>query len=530
MRSNLSLLCFLAAISFSSSHPLFGQTSGTGPVVKTESGFSSGSSVAAGEVSVFKGVPYATPPVGTLRWRPPKRAGRWEEVRPATKFGPSCETNEDCLYLNVWTPADALPASLPVMVWIHGGGFSSGAGSHPVYDGTRFAQAGVVLITINYRLHFFGAFAHPELSRESPHGSSGNYSLMDQIEALKWIQRNVGAFGGDPTRVTIFGQSAGGRSVSALMVSPLAKGLFHRAIGHSGALRDVSFTLNSREEIGVEIAKAVGCNIPDALTCLRGKSLEQLMVARSVLNTNPIVDGWVIPEDPVAMYAKGDQHDVPMIIGSNAHEATFWWGDGLRFHLPATYEEYQEYFRDVYGTRADQVLAFYDPVNASDLTDAFIRYQTDVGLTVPARSQARWMTNVSSDAYLYFFSRVPPDPKMKRWGASHSTETRYVFNTFEGSDTDRIFGVGDPTLLEDVDWQLSTAMMTYWVRFAASGNPNGEGLPHWTPYGLATDSRMELGTEIKMRRAVRGPGENLLQLLMLETYLTGETRPSPIAR
>lgn len=527
MERNLGLLCFFAVIPLS---PLFGQTSGTNPVVKTESGLSSGSLVADGEVRVFKGIPYAAPPVGELRWRPPGDAGRWEGVRPAKTFGPSCENNEDCLYLNVWAPANSVPASLPVMVWIHGGGFSSGAGDHPVYDGTRFAQAGVVLITINYRLHFFGTFAHPELSRESPHGASGNYSLLDQIEALNWIQRNIAAFGGDPTRVTIFGQSAGGRSVSVLMVSPLARGLFHRAIGHSGALRDVSFTLESREKSGVEITKAVGCDTSAPLVCLRGRSLERLMVARSILNTNPIVDGWVVPDDPVVMYAKGQQHDVPMIIGSNAHEATFWWGDGLRFQLPSTRKEYKEYFHDVYGPRAEQVLAFYDPMDDGDLADAFIRYQTDVGLTVPARSQARWMTNVSSDAYLYFFSRVPPDPKMKRWGASHSTETRYVFNTFEGSDADRIFGVGDPALLEDVDWQLSTAMMTYWVRFAASGSPNGEGLPHWTAYGLVDDSRMELGTEIKMRRAVRGPGENLLQLLMLETYLTGETRPSPIAR
>ena len=528
MRRNLGLLCLLASVPLS---PLFGQTGAAGPMVRTESGLTSGSAVADGEVHAYKGIPYAAPPVGELRWRPPVRVGRWDGVRPATEFGPSCETNEDCLYLNVWAAANSPDAALPVMVWIHGGGFSGGAGDHPVYDGTQFAQAGVVLVTINYRLHFLGAFAHPELSRESPHGASGNYSLMDQIEALGWIQRNIGAFGGDPTRVTIFGQSAGGRSVSVLMVSPLAKGLFHRAIGHSGALRDVSFTLESREKIGVEIAEAVGCgDASDTLACLRAQSLEQLMITRPILNTNPIVDGWVIPEDPVVMYAKGQQHDVPMIIGSNAHEATFWWGEGLRFQTPSTREEYEGYFRDVYGPRAEQVLAFYDPADDGDIPDAFIRYQTDVGLTVPARSQARWMTNVGSDAYLYLFSRVPPDPRMKRWGASHTTETRYVFNTFEGSDADRIFGVGDPSLLEDVDRRLSEAMLAYWVWFAASGDPNGEGLPYWPAYDLVGDWRMELGTEIKARQAVRGPGENVLQLLMLETYLTGEGGPPPIAR
>jgi para-nitrobenzyl esterase len=304
-----------------------------GGIIEIESGKITGSTTGTNNsITVYKGIPYAAPPVGNLRWRPPEPALPWSGIRPALEYGPAALQNpsnfggvkenewrsEDCLYLNIWTPAGSSEENLPVMVWIHGGGFTIGAGSSPEYIGTPLAEKGVVLVTINYRIHLFGAFGHPLLTKESGHHASGNYCLMDQIAALKWVQQNIRYFGGNPDRVTIFGESAGSRSVTLLTASPEAKGLFHGGICQSGAVRDVSQTLIDREKEGLKIAQAIGAKTLDDL---RAASFESLL-ATGVFNANPMVDGWIIPEDPRVIYSQGRQNDIPLIIGTNKDEMT----------------------------------------------------------------------------------------------------------------------------------------------------------------------------------------------------------------
>lgn len=493
----VAALCILRAVSAGA------QLHSKGPV-SIDSGLVSG--VAAGTnglVSAYKGIPYASPPIGELRWRPPAPAEPWEGVRAATEFGPAApqrlspasplgatELSEDCLYLNVWTPADTAEERLPVMVWIHGGGFRVGSGSKPALEGTRLAEAGVVVVTFNYRLNVFGSFAHPLLTKESGHGSSGNYGLMDQIAALEWVRRNIAVFGGDPDRVTIFGQSAGGRSVSVLMVSPLSKGLFHRAIGQSGSLCQSTGGLKSGERQGERIAAALGCdNEPDPLAALRLKTYAQL-VGVGELDSNPIVDGWVVPDSPEILYGQGKQHDVPMIVGSTADEAS-----GMI--SVRTIRQYDGFVRERFGKAADQILASY-PVRTDDnVRYAINRLGTNSGILLHARNQVRWMKNVSSNAYFYHFTRVPPCALGRARGAYHCAEIPYVFGNME------LGFFGDRMRLEDCDRRLSDAMMGYWTQFAKTGNPNRYDLPEWPAYDGRSGQYLELSAEIKERTGLR---------------------------
>ena len=465
-----------------------------------------------GGITTFKGVPYAAPPVGPLRWRPPQPVAPWVGVRSARRFGPVAPqpgaggpgmvASEDCLYLNIWRPAQA-GESLPVMVFIHGGGFATGSGSEPLYDGFELAKQGVVVVTFNYRLGVLGFLAHPELTAESPHDSSGNYGLLDQVAALEWVQRNIEQFDGDPTRVTIFGESAGGRSVSLLMVSPLAKGLFHRSVAQSGAVRGVSTSLRERELGGEQLAEAVGCaDRPNPVGCLRARRFDELAPAAMGFDTGPIVDGWMIAEDPRVVYAEGRQDDVPMIIGGNADEGTF---SMLGRRTPiGTVSDYHAYVRDTVTVDADAVLARYPAGTDGDVFDALKRFDTDRGVARYARQHGRWMSASRTKAYVYLFARVSPHHRWTTLGATHTAELPYLFGNLQFAARQ-----GRLSTIELADRRLSQAMMRYWTQFAATGDPNGDGRPLWPVY-TDDETLLVLDGEITIGGWPRADGLDLL--------------------
>ena len=465
-----------------------------GPV-QLDSGLISGAaSQLSGDISVFKGIPYAQPPVGELRWKPPVSAKSWKGVRPAISFGAAARQmpmpigggiaedvwqDEDCLYLNVWTPAETKDENLPVMVWIHGGGFAIGSNSMSSYNMAKLAQKGVVAVSINYRLNFFGQFAHPWLTAESEHGASGNYSLMDQIQALKWVQNNIAQFGGNPGNVTVFGESAGSRSTTLLVASPLAKGLFHKGICQSGAVRDVSMPRAEREKTCMKVADALGAK---SLKQLRAMPWEAF-AKTGRFNSNPIVDGWVIPEDPAVLYRTGRIHKVPLIIGINADEAM---GFMLRSKIDSM-ERYSAYVKGAYGDDAPKILDLYADIAKKNVKDAVNHINTDSTMLLPALHQARDLERAGIPSYFYFFNKIPPTTMGKLAKAHHGAEIPYV--------------MGDPASRwehpEKADHDLSDAMMTYWTRFAATGDPNVEGLSRWPVYNSKVDAYLELGEDIK---------------------------------
>ncbi|MGH7142503.1 MAG: carboxylesterase/lipase family protein [Planctomycetota bacterium] len=474
-------------------------------------------------IHVYKGIPFAAPPVGPLRWKPPQPVTPWTAPRACTAFGRRCvqpeallgkdnsPQSEDCLYLNLWTPAKTSGDNLPVMVWIHGGGYTTGSGSTPLYDGVHLAEHGVILVSFNYRLGPFGYFAHPLLSKESPHDVSGNYGSLDQIAALQWVHKNIAAFGGDPGCVTIFGESAGAASVTRLMVSPLAKGLFQRAIAESGGpfgrnrhLKDTANGQPSMESVGVDIAKKLGCaDAPDVLAALRAVPADNLLAAADPqqglfgkgIHWGPVVDGYFLPADPGQMWLDGKQAPVPFMTGSNADEGTIF----LR-QLPIhTVLGYRLALRAYMKTDFEAVLKLY-PVH----TDNDVRHQLAqvVGLTsfeVPAREMVRCQEQLKAPRYLYRFTRVPNIGGVTSYGAFHSAELFYVFGNFIR-----------PVKVEPGDTALSQAIMTYWTHFAKFGNPNppdadvagvgpgpGPELPAWPAYSAQDDRCLELGDKIE---------------------------------
>ncbi len=449
-------------------------------------------------VRVYKGIPYAAPPVGEYRWREPQPVIAWEGVRECTEFGPQAiqaeypegsffarelgKTSEDCLFLNVWTTAKP-DEKQAVMVWIHGGALTRGSGNNPVYDGSALAREGVVVVTINYRLNAFGFMAHSELTNESPHKSSGNYGILDQVAALKWVRDNVAAFGGDPDRVTIFGESAGSWSVNCLQATPLAKGLFHRAIGQSGATFDVMSRLSekqgdqpSAEEQGAAFLEALGVkNIAEA----RAKSSAEVLKAFEGFrgSLRPTVDGWMLPNDIYTIYAEGKQSDVPVIVGFNADEGTSLTGN----RYPETVAAYEAQIRNQYGDRADAVLAAYPAKTDDEVRAAFMALYRDRAFGWNMRSWARMMDTVPSDAYLYYFTHAPSRPDKENWGAYHAAEIMYAFRNLHVASY--------PNLQED--YRVSDRISKYWINFAKTGNPNGEGLPEWPAYDSESEPYME---------------------------------------
>jgi para-nitrobenzyl esterase len=464
------------------------------------------------KVRAYKGIPFAAAPVGKLRWQPPQPPARWEGVRACDQFGPVCPQSpypassiyaqppqpqsEDCLYLNVWTAAEDAKQKLPVMVWIHGGALTRGAASLGVYDGQALARRGVVLVTINYRLGPFGYLAHPGLSGESPHASSGNYGVLDQIAALEWVQRNIAAFGGDPGRVTIFGESAGSWSVCALVATPLAKGLFHRAIGESGGcfapmqfLKQDANAQPAAERGGESLAKALGCEkAADVLAAMRAKTAEEILAAAAKdpaqARARANVDGWVFPDEISRIYAAGRQNMVPVIVGSNADEGT-----GLAAALaPTSRDALVAATKRKYGDLAERFFETYPATSDRDARNAFLHSVRDEWFTWEMRTWARLMHKAGGSAYVYYFSRVPPRPDAATYGAYHAAEIIYAF--------DNLAKV--PWTSAPVDHALAAAMSGAWTRFAAAGDPNGAELPKWVAYEPTSEPYMEFGDSIRL--------------------------------
>ena len=496
-----------------------------GPVVETNLGTLEGERIDADAdsdagVVVFRGVSYAEPPTGDRRWRPPVAPASWDGTRAATTFGPACwqrltaessiytrgdlDRDEDCLYLNIWTSAEQASEARPVMVWFHGGGHTGGWGSAKVFDGTALANKGVVLVTINYRLGPFGFLAHPALTAESPHAASGNYGLLDKVAALEWVRDNIAAFGGDPNNVTIFGQSAGSWSVCYLTVSPLAQELFHKAIGHSGGcFHGGRPDLATAHDDGVAAATELGVegDGPEVLAALRALDAEAVLA--SSLGSGAIVDGWFMPKPAPAIVAAGEHNNVPVIVGAMANEGTtLYAGTPLR-----EYGELMSLLGGLYGDHTDALLAAYENEIDKSTKWGEQAIQADRRFVWEMRTWARAVEAAGNDAYLYFFRHAPPVYRIyvperaaiempdgpNGYGAYHSGDLAYAFGNTQ------LVGVG----WTDWDHEIAHAMSEYWVNFARTGNPNGDGLASWPRYEAATDPWLEFGSEIQATNDIR---------------------------
>jgi len=483
-------------------------------------------------VTSFKGIPFAAPPVGDLRWRAPQPVRPWEGVRKADHFGAECMQgtfnrpgappgpvpSEDCLYLNVWTTAKSADAHLPVMVWIYGGSFMGGSGSQPAYDGTHFAQKGVVLVNLNYRLGVFGFLADHELDAESPHHVSGNYGVEDMLAALKWVKANIARFGGDPSRVTVFGESAGALSVGILSVSPPAKGLFQRAISESGGAplsppppEDASYSvvapfpsLSSAEAMGQAFLAKLGAQ---DIAAARALPAEALLKAQPGLSINPVQDGYILPTDAYQRFHSGRVNNTPILVGTNSNEGAF---RPFRAQFTGmTPEKFETRVHAAFGKYADQILADYPhatPAEAEQAAeDLFFR---DTALAWKTWAWARAQAQTGHDkAYLYYFDRRSPQEPL---GPAHTAEIPYVFGSV-GQSGARAFGPAGPPLPSDVP--LSQQMQSYWVNFAKSGDPNGPGLPHWPAFSVSSPQVMYLDAE-----SHAGPVPNLNKLEVIDAY------------
>jgi para-nitrobenzyl esterase len=505
MRMRFPILSLLLSLGMAA--PLLAQTSNV-PRVQTTNGTLEGTLETSG-VRSFKGIPFAQPPVGTLRWREPQAPQNWQGVRQAKQFGPramqlpifgdmnfrSNGVSEDCLYLNVWTPAKSPKEKLPVLVYFYGGGFMAGDGSEPRYDGESMARRGIVALTVNYRLGIFGFMAHPELTAESPNKASGNYGFLDQQAALAWVQRNIAAFGGDPQRVTIAGESAGSTSVSAQMASPLSKTLIAGAIGESGSLMG-TLTPTSRadaETQGVAFGKSIGAESLAALRAVQADSLLKLASKPGVARFSPCVDGYFFPKSVPAIFLEGEQARVPLLAGWNSEEMNY------RFLLgatPPTVENYTKAVQKLYGQGAAQVLAQYPAATDADVPnvatelagDRFIGFSTWKWIDVHSQTGGK-------PTYRYMYARPRPamsakmgnataglaggvvrnaDPNAPKapaaTGAVHSAEIEYAMGNLA---TNTVYDWTPD------DYKVSETMQAYFANFIKTGNPNGPGLPKW---------------------------------------------------
>jgi para-nitrobenzyl esterase len=458
---------------------------------------------------VFKGIPYARPPIGDLRWRPPQPADAWGGVRKADEFGPECmqspnamggpfrdlrekrePISEDCLYLTIWSPASSARKRLPVMVWIYGGGFKGGASSLPYYNGESLANKGVVVVSFNYRVGVFGFLAHPDLADESPHHAAGNYGLLDMVAALEWVRDNIKSFGGDPRRVTIFGESAGSMAVSCLMASPLAKGLFERAIGESGAVmnsRAGQMLLSSAEQMGIKFAQSAGAKNIGELRAMPADQVFKLFEDFSKANGGrsgfgPDVDGWFLPDTPNHLFAAGKQNDVPLLTGTNADEGSF-------FLQPVSADKFIKQARRRFGDQAQEFLKRYPVDSEEKVLPSEIASQTDGMFAWAARTWVNLQSRTGkSKAYLYFLNRVPPMPNSRRYGAFHGSDLFYVFASMN---------YHPEWAWTAIDYRLAEVISAYWVNFATKGDPNGKGLPRWPAYNEKVPLVMQLGDKVE---------------------------------
>lgn len=479
-----------------------------GPTVKVRNGTLEGTYESG--IEVFRGVPYAAPPVGKFRWREPQPVKNWTGVRKAEKFGPramqlpvfgdmnfrSNGVSEDCLYLNVWTPAKSADAKLPVLVYFYGGGFIAGDGSEPRYDGEAMSRRGIVSVTVNYRLGVFGFFSYPELTKESPHHASGNYGLLDQAAAIKWVKENIAAFGGDPNKITIGGESAGSFSVSAQMASPLSRNLIAGAIGESGSLLGLrpTATLKEAEAAGEKFAKGIDKSSLDAL---RDMPAEDLLNATSKLGYGsfPVdVDGYFFPQSPMQIFREGRQAHVPLLVGWNSAEMNYHM---LLQNQEPTVENYTNAVKKMYGDQAAEALRVYHASNDAEVIPVATSLASDLFI---AYSTWKWSDEASKTGnkpvYRYFFERPRPQmrpemgnaqaglaggvtrdtsaqkapPPPPATGAVHSAEIEYALGNLPSN---RVYD------WQPEDYQVSTIMQMFFANFIKTGNPNGLGVPHW---------------------------------------------------
>jgi para-nitrobenzyl esterase len=482
-----ALLLGQASISTSFAQP--STDSAAKPIATVSTGQLSGSLTYDG-VAIFKNIPFAEPPVGDLRWREPLPAKAWTGVRDATTFGPACVqsghlnavSSEDCLQLNIWTPSWPMKTPVPVMLWFHGGGNTAGSGIEPLFNGENFARHGVVLVTANYRLGVFGFFAHPELTKESPHHASGNYGLLDQIMAMRWVQDNIAAFGGDPANVTIFGESAGAGDVNSQMASPLSEGLFKQVIAESGAIGGGPIALLPQlaeaEKRGVELAAKLNITGDGALAKLRAVSSADLLnavaqggapgVGRPLIGMD--VDGWVLPETPAKVFAAGHEHKVALLFGNNSQEVQRPFGSASDNVRDAISKEY--------GPLADRALAAYgingatDPQPDPEFGTVGAQWATDSTFRCSTVQELIWHTGAGNTAYEYQFSRTIHG--QEAIGAPHASEIPFVFGTLPVWQGMRHYDLSDR--------QYAPIMQEYWVNFAKTGDPNGGGLVKWPKF------------------------------------------------
>ncbi len=462
-------------------------------LVETDAGYISG--LEQDDLKVYLGVPFAAPPVGDLRWRPPAPVEPWTDVRQATAFAANPPQppqtrpgqSEDCLYLNVWTPAKSADEKLPVMVFFYGGAFGQieGVGDISAFNGTTLAEQGVILVTTNYRLGPLGFLAHPDLDEESPTNSSGNYGIMDQVAALQWVQRNIGSFGGDPSRVTIFGQSAGGESVLIHLVSPGSRGLYQQAIVESGPFWAHGPTIDNvhskadAEEIGVQYAQSLGYSGPDAISRMRNVSADLLVnatpwPASSWQNTHtlkfePTIDGCLLPDSVDELFREHRENPVPFLIGTNADD-----GGTLTANANMTVPEYVAFVRNYFGNDADVVLQQYPANSTEEVQQRLAQIMTRYDFADSAKFAAGSMADINADTYLYRYSYTIPSLNM---------------GAFHGSETFLLFG-GGPEV--NADPAVTSCVVDLWTRFAKTGNPNGGMNVTWPRYTRADGRYLDI--------------------------------------
>ncbi len=471
--------------------------------IQLTSGLVSGVDLNSG-VKVYRGIPFAAPPVGELRWKAPQRAIPWSGVRVADSYGPVCMQqgtpvlmSEDCLYLNVWTKAATAEAKLPVMVWIHGGGWSSGASANVgsnssaitgTYEGEAFANNGVVLVSVNYRMSSFGFMAHPALSAESDHGVSGNYGILDHIAALQWVRDNIAGFGGDPGNVTIFGESAGGASIYALLATPMAKGLFHKAISESTWITHTNVTHLKRNNglsvsaeslgqtaIAAKLNELGQSSDGDVLSKMRALSAQDLL--RMPVQVSLVEDGWLYPKSAAKIFAEGSQNIVPLLAGTND-------GEGILFVRPEravkTVAEQRQAREAEFGQYGGKLLDYYIADSDSNVLLVEIDFNTDSWFARPTREIVQAMAKTPAASFMYVFTRNLQDPSQR---SPHAMELRYVFNEL-------------PASASETDQDIAQLMNDYWTQFAATGNPNRPGLPTWPSYNLETQQHQTIGADV----------------------------------
>ena len=479
------------------------------------------------DVHVFRGVPYAQPPVGELRWRPPQPPTPWTEPRTCDAFGPACpqhpsevfrnqdppeRLDEDCLYLNVWTPSLRPEARLPVLVWIHGGGNQNGYSHQPWYFGDRLAAQGVVVVTINYRLGAFGYFAHPLLSEESERGVSGNYGLLDQVRALEWVRDNVLQFGGDPDCVTIFGESAGGVNCTALMLSPLARGLFHRVIAQSNTVlmsrryldRSLPEVPSAHEDGRATARRLLRSEATPTLEALRALSAETILersrsvqglIGRNAGDSDRFqvtIDGYVLPDAPEDLLQRGEFAQVPLLIGCNADDASLFTTQ-VRFRRVQGYRwTLQQLFPDVHA----RVFELYPAETPQQANQAFSRILTDAIFLHDTRRFADLVAAQGVPVFYYLFARVPPFARLAGLGAFHALEIGYAFETHERT-------AGRPGLFNAQDRALAQVMSSYWRTFAREGDPNASEAVAWPVYEAETARYLRLDATVTAGEQLR---------------------------